>query len=404
MKGRSLLKLTRLLLFAGLVAQSKVWAQPAADYKYSPPANVNDGIKVGTLKSAKLDDAKIVAGTNEIRKGTYPNIHSLLIFRDGKLVYENYFSGEDSVIGKGAVGPVDHSRETLHDMRSISKSVVALAVLIALSQGKIKSLNQRVFDILPEHSKYATGQKKELTIKHLLTMSSGLKWDEGISYADPANSERLMTAAPDPVAYFLSQVSIGPPGKKFNYSGGCTQTLAAVIKKVTGLEVDVFVSRNLFKPLGIKTFEWVKRDDGIPRAASGLRLRSRDIAKLGLLMMNGGTWNGKRIVPSKLIGDAMAEQIRIEPTGKEVPGDIDGYGYQIWRPTFLVDGEPITMVEFDGNGGQLVDIDMKYRTMLVVTAGNYNKRDVKKSSIEIFGDVVYPAILDRKLQRSGKAK
>lgn len=392
------------LLASLLIGPAAVWPQSAPDYKYSPPAKLKDGIKTGTLRSAKMDEARIVAGTHEILKGTYPNIHSFLIFRDNKLVYENYFTGEDSVIGKGPVGRVQHSRESLHDVRSVSKSVVGLAVMIALSQGKIRSLDQRVFDVLPEYSRFATGQKKELNIKHLLTMSSGLKWDEGISYADPANSERLMTAAPDPVLYFLSQELVDRPGTKFNYSGGCTQTLAAVIKKVTGLYVDDFVSRHLFKPLGIDRFEWVKRDDGIPRAASGLRLRSRDMAKLGLLMMSGGTWNGKRIIPSKLISDAMAEQIRLEPSVKDAPGDIRAYGYQIWRPTFIVGGEPITLTEFDGNGGQLVDIDMKYRTIVVVTAGNYNKRDLKKSSFDLYGDIVYAAILDKKPEPRRKTK
>jgi len=122
-----------LVIVVGLFIQSILVAQQPAAYRYTPPEKLNDGIRTGTLKDAGLDEAKIVVGTNEILKGTYGNIHSVLIFRHGKLVYENYFTGEDQNNHVGSIGVVSHTRETLHDLRSISKRVVALAVLIAHS-------------------------------------------------------------------------------------------------------------------------------------------------------------------------------------------------------------------------------------------------------------------------------
>lgn len=401
---RSLPVLNALLFIFVLFGHSAVWTQQTASYKYTPPEKVSDGIRVGTLKNAGVDQAKILSGVGEILKGTYGNTHSLLIFRKGILVFEEYFTGDDVERGVGPVGVVKHTRDTLHDMRSVTKSVVGAAVLIAHSQGKIKSLDQPIFEFFPEYSKYAEGDKKNITIKHVLSMTSGLDWNERISYADPTNSEIQMNNAPDSIEYVLSQKLLEKPGTVFNYGGGMTQVLASLIKKSTGMDADVFTEKHLFAPLGITKYKWVKTKSGDPSAASGLRLRSRDMAKIGMMMMNKGKWNGSRIIPAKLVEEAMTEHIKLELQGETKEGDREGYGFQVWRPSFLVNGEPVTLIEFAGNGGQKVQIDSANQLMVVVTAGDYNKRDLKKSSGHIYEDVVFPALLDRKRARTKKAK
>ena len=159
----------------GIFTQSVAFAQQPVVYKYSEPPDLRDGLRTGTLKDAGLDEATIVAGTIEILKGTYPNIHSLLILKNGRLVYEKYFSGEDVERGKRNLGVVAHGIDTLHDMRSVTKSIVGMTVMIAHAQGKIKSLDQNVFEFFPEFAKYADGDKKTITLKHLLSMSSGME-------------------------------------------------------------------------------------------------------------------------------------------------------------------------------------------------------------------------------------
>ncbi|HSI87654.1 MAG TPA: serine hydrolase [Pyrinomonadaceae bacterium] len=393
-----------ILLAALLLAPSTALFQPAPDYKYSPPAKLNDGINTGTLRSAKIDEAKIEAGTNEILKGTFPNIHSLLIFRHGKLVYENYFKGEDVERGVGPLGIVEHSRDTLHDMRSVTKSVVAAAVLIARAQGKIRSMDDPIFDYFPEYSKYAEGDKKNITIKHVLSMTAGLEWDEKISYADPKNSEIQMNTALDAIDFILKQKLVDKPGTVFNYSGGCSQLLVALIKKTTGMEADLFTEKHLFAPLGIAKYKWVKTKSGDPSAASGLRLRSRDMAKIGLLLMNRGQWNGKRIIPARLADEATKVYARVDaPEGNE-PGLEITYGFQIWQPSFPFEGEQISLQEFNGNGGQTVQIDRKYGILVAVTAGNYNVRVTKNASVDIYSEIILPALLDRKRARSADSR
>lgn len=388
------LSTAKIFFLISLFAFSNVLAQQLpSSYIYAPPEKLKDSMQTGTLKGARMDEAKIVAGTNEILKGTYPNIHSLLIFRDGKLVFEEYFTGEDVERGVGPVGVVKHNRDTLHDMRSVTKSIVAVAVLIAHSQGKIKSLDQPIFDFFPEFSRYADADKKNITVKHVLTMTAGLEWNEGISYADPKNSEIQMNKSADPIGYALSQKLVAEPGTVFNYSGGMTQVLAAIIKKSTGMDVDMFTEKHLFAPLRITKYKWVKTNSGDPSAASGLRLRSLDMAKIGMMMLNMGKWNGRRIIPKRLAEEALKAHIRVPVNNPG--GDVD-YGFQIWLPNYKSNGVSISVAEFEGNGGQFVVIDRKNNILVAITAGNYNQRELKKGSYDIYPDIIFPAIYERR--------
>ena len=357
---------------------------------YKKPIQLNDGIQTATLKEVVIDEKLIQIMRDSISNGHYPNIHSVLILRNNKLVYENYWPGNDAVRGKGFVGFVDHHRDSLHDLRSATKSVVAILVLVAHAQGKIKSLNQRVFDFFPEYSRYDTGMKRNITVQHLLNMAAGLEWNENISYMNPSNSETRMDTSRQPVEFVLSRDLIDTPGKKFNYSGGCTQVLAAIVEKSTGLAADRFAEKYLFQPMGIKEFNWVKRKDGIPIAASGLRLRSRDMAKFGLLFLNNGKWNGKQIIPSHLVAQTLKSQISIPYADSIVP--FVGYSNQFWIFKENIKGELVDYVQCNGNGGQIIQLDRKNNLVLVVTAGNYNQRNIRKSSFNIYPDFVYPAV------------
>ena len=367
---------------------SKSLRQSAVPYK--KPVQLNDGIQTATLKEVGLNEKVIQSMVDSIVNGNYPNIHSVLIYRNNKLVYENYFPGRDQNRGRGNIGFADHHRDSLHDLRSVTKSFVGAAVMIAIDRGKIKSVDQRVFDFFPEYAKLDTGMKKDITIKHLLTMSSGIEWDEDLPYTDPKNSETMMDRSNNPVEFFLSQPMIDKPGAKFNYSGGCTQALAAIIEKATGLPIDQFAAKNLFEPLGINNFFWVKRRDGIPITASGLRLRSRDFMKFGVMYLNDGKWNDKQIISRRSM-DAIVQ--RHFPIVFEAPQLKLGYGYQIWLPTYTTTNDAVSLVRASGNGGQVIIIDKKENTIVVVTAGNYNNWGLRKTSQHIYMDFVYPAII-----------
>ena len=233
---------------------------------YEVSIESDDEFIISTLSAQGLDEEMVMAAVDSINNGVYSNIHSLLILKNNMIVLEKYFDGEDAIIGKGWVGVRQHDIDSLHDVRSVTKSIVGAAVLIAVANGQIESLDEPIFNFFLEFEKYNTDYKSEITIRHLLTMTDGLEWDENISYADTTNSERRLNNSSDPIEYYLSRQSLHKPGTVFNYSGGCTQTLAAIVRKCSGLEIDEFVNQNIFQPLGITTFEWVKRKEGIPIA------------------------------------------------------------------------------------------------------------------------------------------
>jgi len=280
-------------------------------------------------------------------------------------------------------------RDSLHDIRSISKSVVSACIGIAIQQGKIKSVDQKIFDFFPECAKQDTGLKSMLTIKHLLTMSSGFVWNEDVPYDNPENSEIRMIRSPNPVEYVLSQPMAFPPGKVWKYNGGTTQLLAAIIEKTTGKKIDQFANEYLFQPLGITSFEWVKYPGtDLPAAASGLRLRSRDLLKFGLLYNNNGMWKDKQVIPAKWINESFQAHVE-RPEGRRKAG---AYGYQFWLWEDTIRNAPTSIVASVGNGDQRVFFDKIHDLLVVVTAGNYNKWTIENNAYALLKDYVYPAL------------
>lgn len=343
-----------------------------------------DGIRTASMADVGIDSTVINRIDTAIRNGTYPNIHSVLIARHNMLVYEKYWAGEDEEWGSNR-GVVMHSKDDLHDIRSISKSIVSACIGIAMRQGKIKSVDQKVFDFFPEYAGLDTGMKSLLTIKHLLTMSSGLSWNEEVPYDNPENSEIKMIRSSNPIEYVLSQPMDFPPGKVWKYNGGTTQLLAAIIEKTTGKKVDQFANEYLFQPLAIKRFEWVKYPGkDLPAAASGLRLRSRDLLKFGLLYSNGGMWKDKQVVPRAWVEESFQSHVQRSQGGS--------YGYQFWLWQDTINQKLTSLVACVGNGDQRIFIDKTNDLLVVVTAGNYNKWDIKNNSGALLKNYVYAAL------------
>jgi CubicO group peptidase (beta-lactamase class C family) len=220
-----------------------------------------------------------------------------------------------------------------------------------------------------------TPDKDKITLRHLLTMSAGLEWHEiDTSYTDVANSEIRMDRAPDPYRYALEQAVVAPPGHVWNYNSGSSEVMGAVLKKATGKALDALARTLLFEPLGIADVEWFPYALGNPSAAAGLRLRPRDLAKIGQLVLQHGAWNGIQIVPRAWIEASTAPQIS-GPDGLS-------YGYQFWLGHAHVDGRTV------GIGGQRVLIVPALDLMVVVNAGLY------KSPLQVQTSVV-TAIFDR---------
>ena len=152
------------------------------------------------------------------------NVHAVLIERAGRLVYEEYFSGKDERWGQ-PLGVVTFTRGTLHDLRSVTKSVVSALVGIASSSGAIPSLDAPLLDYFPEYKDLDVPERRRITIRHALSMSAGFEWNEDVPYTDPKNDEIVMNRSPDPIHYVLARPIVSAPGTSWRYNGGTTQVL-----------------------------------------------------------------------------------------------------------------------------------------------------------------------------------
>ena len=201
-------------------------------------------------------------------------------------------------------------------------------------------------------------------MRHLLTMSAGLKWNEDIPYGDPGNSETQMDRAPDPARFVLSQDVVAPAGELYNYSGGSAVLIQTILKQATGKSLDVLTHDLLFAPLGIEQVEWVRYPaTGEPIAASGLRLLPRDFAKLGQLVLARGAWQGQQVAPADFVEQATTPHIN----GQQ----LYFYGFQFWLSRSFVRGREIDWSSAVGLGGQRIFVVPALDLVAVVNAGLY---------------------------------
>lgn len=311
-----------------------------------------------------LDSAPLRALGEWLGSFTQANVHGVLVVRHGTLVYERYFAGEDEIWGE-PVGRVSFDFNTKHDLRSITKSVISLLVGIAIERKLIASIDEPAFGFFPEYSDLRTPEKERILLRHLLAMSAGLEWDEYLPYSDPENSWIRMLGSPDRFRYVLERPVQAPPGALWTYSSGISELLGAVIRKAARRPLEDFAQEFLFDPLGINDVAWSKYPNSdFVSADSGLRLRPRDAAKLGQLVLNRGTCEGARIVSAEWIDDSIAAQIG--------PADMTlFYGYQWWLGRSLVKKREVLWVAGMGYGGQRLFIVPEFDLVVVVTAGDY---------------------------------
>jgi CubicO group peptidase (beta-lactamase class C family) len=336
-----------------------------------------------TPADAGLDPAPLAALHERLDATPELNMHAVLIVKDGALVYEQYLEGRDEDWGAD-LGVVRFDRETLHDMRSTTKSVVSALVGIAMGDGLIRGVDTPVIDLLPEHRMADREAKRSILLRHVLTMTAGLEWDESMPYTNPRNSEIQMIRSGDPIGYVLARQLMTEPGGQFNYNGGLTELLGAVVRHATGRGLVAFAQERLFAPLGIERFEWRRHANGLPSAASGLRLWPVDLAKFGSLYLHRGQWHGRQILPASWVDESLREHSTAEHFG---------YGYQWWIPRFTAEGKPIEAFNTSGLGGQRAFVFPTLGLVVVTTAGNYDQFESERQYIShrLIAEYVLPS-------------
>ena len=313
--------------------------------------------------------------------GALPGLHGVLVMRDGDLFAEAYFKGQDQRWGQ-EIGLRQHGPDTLHDLRSVTKSIVGLLYGIALEQDLVPALDAPLLAQFPNYADLRGDPAREaITVRDALNMTMGTKWNEDLPYTNPRNSEIAMERAPDPIRYVLEQEMVGEPGRSWVYNGGATALIGHMIARGANERLEVYADRVLFAPLGITEFEWVNGARGTASAASGLRMSARDLARLGRMIEQGGQVNGRQIVPSAWLEAIFTPQASA----------VSGLRYsQFWW--LAPEGDPPIWVAGFGNGGQRLMINRAAGVVLVVFAGNYNYPDDWKLPVKVTTDFVIPAL------------
>jgi CubicO group peptidase (beta-lactamase class C family) len=366
-------------------------AQTPRSSEYSVPPRLDDGWETERADSVGIDAARLSALTASVRGWPELGVHAILIERSGRLVYEEYFEGFDQRWGE-SLGRVSMTRESLHDLRSVTKSVVSALVGIALETGTIKTLEEPVIGWFPEYPDLNTAERRRVTLAHVIGMTSGLEWNEDIPYTDPRNDEIRMTRDADPLRYALSRPFVHEPGAEFNYNGGSTQVLAAVLARATKSPLRDYVRRVLFEPLGITQFEWLGDVAGLPNAASGLRLRPRDLAKFGSLYLHAGRWNGKQVIPADWVERSTRRHFTFRArTGPDTGGEF-GYSYFWWYNCVPTAGGLIEVRAAVGNGQQRVFVIPGLDMVVTVLAGRYNDPGASTLASRILREHIIPAV------------
>jgi CubicO group peptidase (beta-lactamase class C family) len=356
---RSLLGLCGLL--AALLATNSPAApaaESAADWPTAAPGDV--GMEGEALRRA----------VEALRRDRDHELHSLLVVRRGRLVVEEYWRG--------------HDRDTLHDLRSATKSITSLLTGIALDRGLLPGVAAPVLPYLaPPEARQALGPAKgAITVEHLLTMRSGLDCDDR-DRKSPGHEDRMYRSR-DWVQFFLDLRAVRPPGAEAHYCTGGVVALGRVLAAAGGRPVPELAQEFLWNPLGITEARWSRFDGGRQTDTGGhLSLRPRDLAKLGQLVLQQGWWQGRQVVSRAWIETSTAEQTRID--------DGKPYGYLWWLVGAQVGPRKLRVVFAQGNGGQVLFVVPELELVAVFTGGAYNSPKAGLP-LQVFGAAILPAV------------
>lgn len=349
---------------------------PAADgkppaYRYAPPPDQADGIRVGKAGSGTLPPAVAERLVTGVLDGTYPDVRSILVYHAGALRLEEYFYGYD--------------RDRHHQMRSLTKSVISLVVGAAVDRGKVRP-DEPIFRRLG-YPAYANPdpRKDRITLFDLLSNRSGLACND-YDGASPGNEVKLYEEA-DWVKAFVDLPMAFDPGTEARYCSLGFHTSGRAVERAVGKRLPEFAGEVLFGPLGMRPADW-KWEFILERShrngVGQLHLRPRDMLKIGLLIQQRGEWGGRRLLPASWIEAAVMPQTKV---------DGSDYGLGIWHRWYQVKtaaGETrVNTIMLSGNGGQKVYLVPSHDLIVVFTGGVFNAKSPVNA---MMADVLLPAL------------
>ena len=341
---------------------------------------MSDGWESATLESAGVSSSILHQMENVISAGEFKKITSIVLARNGKLVYENYFEGSGS---------------SLRNTRSATKTVASILVGLAIDKGLLQSVRALVLSFFQDKQpvKNPDPRKDKITIEDLLTMSSLLECDDSNQFS--RGNEERMYVMEDWVKFTLdlpikgfpgwtSRPENSPYGRSFSYCTAGAVTIGGILERATKMPLDQFAKKYLFDPLMISQAEWQYTPLGSASTAGGLGLRSRDLLKLGQIYLNMGTWKDNRIVSEDWVKTSTRPHVQVDEQTE--------YGYFWWLKKYGASNEKVSAYCMLGNGGNKVCVFPSLDMVVVITSTNYNTRGMHEQTDKILSDYVLDSV------------
>lgn len=324
--------------------------------------------KVGQLGEVGMDTTLFQRLLSELPPEKH-KMESMLVVRKNRLVFEHYFHGA--------------TETTLHDLRSATKSIIALLTGIAIDKGFFSSVEDSLFKYLPayfENNQHF--EKRGIRLQHLLNMNTGLAcndWDKN----SPGQEDRVYKKK-DWIDYLLNLPMYYEPGDTSLYCTGGVMLLAAAIESASGMAIDQFANAFLFHPMGIDSVFWQHTNKKeVMSAGKRLSLRPRDMARIGQLMINEGECDGKQLVSNSWIAECMKAQAKIY--------HVD-YGNLWWKiPLATTSSKKYEFIAAMGNGGQYILVQPALQLVVVFTGHAYNE-ELDKLPFTVVNKVILPSL------------
>jgi CubicO group peptidase (beta-lactamase class C family) len=321
-----------------------------------------------------IDSQQLIQTFNTLR--TIPQMKAFLVARNGVIVAEENFN--------------QYHPKSLHDVRSVTKSITSILIGIAIEEGFIQNIDQSIADYLEPLMEVFPEEKRAITIRHLLTMSGGFAWAEFTDWSEYSN----WNSAPNQLEYILNKPLVHPPGTVFNYNDGACHLLSIIIAQASGMDTHEFAKQYLFIPLGITGTVWLNDNQGYPKGCVGLQLSPHDMFKLGQLYLQGGEYQGERIISSEWVNESTRPQISTQ--GAVIYGE--NYGYLWWNQT--IRGHQTFMAM--GYGGQFI-FCVPQLNLVVVSQCLWNVGDQQAAEnwmtiIDLIVDQILPTVREQATQ------
>lgn len=348
---------------------------------------------VSTPDKLGLDTSMLSQLDADIAAGKYGNTDSLLIVRHGQIAFDRAYPHDyDKIYAEqaktaSALNPHDfggpynyfnpwwhpyYRRGELHSLQSVTKTITSITIGAALARGEFPSIDTPVLKYFPGGTVANVDERKRrMTVRHLLTMTAGLDWNESLPYSDPKNTGTLMEAGSNWVQYTIDRPMSDEPGARFNYNSGATMVLAHIFRQATGQDLEEYAAKHLFAPLGIVSYFWKRAPEGLPDAEGGLYLDRHDLAKIAYLYLKNGAWDGKQVVSAAWVKESLTPAIAVSRSGQKQGSGVQ-YGFKWWLYPYGKD-DPRLAFGGSGFGGQVPLAIPEYDLVLVVNAWNVSR-------------------------------